>query len=173
MHHTCPRGLHLTRGSRLAVENLGLWRDNTEQISFHLATSVSESACMQSRSVAMPIFTYVAVVGLGLIALLFILDVTLEQGAPPIVTSERQGLPQPWRPDPTQVLTAEPAPAPDMTSEAVLAARPKVEPAPVAKHEPAPKKRRVTRRQPPDDYQHSYGWSRDRYPGFFGGFFGR
>ena len=109
---------------------------------------------------------------MGLIALLFILDVTLEKGAPPIVTNERQGLPQPWRPDPVEVLTAAPAPAPDMTSEAVLAAQPKVEPAPVA-NEPAPKKRRVTGRQPPDDYRHSYGWSRDRYPGFFGGLFGR
>jgi hypothetical protein len=121
----------------------------------------------------MPIFTYVAAVSVGLIALLFILNATLEKGARPIVTSERQGLPQPWRPEPTQVLTTAPAPAPDMTSQAVLAAQPKVEPARAAKHEPAPKKRRVTRRQQPDDYQHSYGWSRDRYPGFFGGFFGR
>jgi hypothetical protein len=121
----------------------------------------------------MPVFTYVAVVGLGLIALLLILDAKLEKGPPPIITSEREGLPQPWRPDPTQVLTAAPPPAPDMASEAVLAAQPKVQPAPVAKQEPAPKKRRVTRRQPPDDYQHSYGWSRDRYPSFFGGFFGR
>jgi hypothetical protein len=126
-----------------------------------------------SRSVAMPIFTYIAAVSLGLIALLFILNATLEKGAMPIVSSERQGLPQPWRPDPTQILTAAPAPAPDMTSEAVLAAQPKVEPTPMAKHELAPKKRRVTRRQPLDDYQHSYGWSRDHYPGFFGGFFGR
>jgi len=114
----------------------------------------------------MPIFTYVAVVGLGLIALLFILDARLEKGAPAIVTSE-QGLPKPWRPDPIQVLTAAPAPAPDMTSEAVLASQPKVEPVPAAKHEPAHKKRQVTRRQPSDD------WSRDRHSGFFGGFFGR
>jgi hypothetical protein len=70
----------------------------------------------------MPIFTYVVVVGSALIALLFIMDVTLEKEAPPIVTSERQGLPKPRHPDPIQVLTAAPAPAPDMTSEAVLAA---------------------------------------------------
>ena len=62
----------------------------------------------------MPIFTYVLVVGSALIALLFIMDVTVEKGAPPIVTSERQGLPKPWHPDPIQV-TATPAPAPDMT----------------------------------------------------------
>jgi hypothetical protein len=37
----------------------------------------------------MPIFTYVAVVSLGLIALLFILNASLEKGATPIVTSER------------------------------------------------------------------------------------
>ena len=118
----------------------------------------------------MPIFTYVVVVSLGLIALLFIMDVTLEKGPSPVVTSERQGLPKPWRPDLIQVLTAAPAPAPDMTSEAVLAAQPKVEPAPAAKSDAAPKKKRVTRRQPPDQYRQSYGWSRDSFGGFFGRF---
>jgi hypothetical protein len=92
-----------------------------------------------------------------------------ERGAP-IVTTERQGLPKPWHPDPIQVLTAAPAPAPDMTSEAVLAAQPKVEPAPVAKSDAAPKKKRVTRRQPPDQYRQSYGWSREPFGGFFGRF---
>jgi hypothetical protein len=38
----------------------------------------------------MPIFTYVLVVGSALIALLFIMDTTLEKGVPPIVASERQ-----------------------------------------------------------------------------------
>jgi hypothetical protein len=118
----------------------------------------------------MPIFTYVVVVSLGLIALLFIMDVTLEKGAPPIVTSERQGLPEPWHPDPIQVLTAAPAPAPDMTSQAVLAAQPNVAPAPVAKSDAAPKKKRVTRRQPPDQYRQSYGWSREPFGGFLGRF---
>jgi len=121
----------------------------------------------------MPIFTYFAVVSLGLIALLFVLDETLEKSAPPTVTTERQGLPQSSRPDRTQVLTTAPAPEPDMTSAAVLASQPKNEPAPVAKSEPTPKKRLVTRRQPPNDYRQSYGWSRNRYPDFFGGFFGR
>jgi hypothetical protein len=118
----------------------------------------------------MPIFTYVAVVSSALIALLFIIDVTLEKGAPPVVTSERQGLPKPWHPDPIQALTAAPAPAPDMTSEAVLAAQPKVEPAPVAKSDAAPKKKRITRRQPPEQYRQSYGWSREPFGGFFGRF---
>jgi hypothetical protein len=118
----------------------------------------------------MPIFTYVVVVSLGLIALLFIMDVTLEKGPSPIVTSERQGLPEPWHPDPIQVLTAAPAAAPDMTSPAVLAAQPNVAPAAVAKSDAAPKKKRVTRRQPPDQYRQSYGWSRERFGGFFGRF---
>ena len=120
----------------------------------------------------MPIFTYFVVAGLGLIALLFVLDGNLEK-AQPTITTERQGLPQARRPDPTQVLTTASAPAPDMTSEAVLAAQPKAQPAPVAKSEAAPEKRRVTRRRQPDDYGQSYSWSRNRYPDFFGGFFGR
>ena len=118
----------------------------------------------------MPIFTYVLVVGSALIALLFIMDVTVEKGAPPIVTSERQGLPKPWHPDPIQVLTAAPAAAPDMTSPAVLAAQPKVAPFAEAKSDAAPKKKRVTRRQPPDQYRQSYRWSRDSFGGFFGRF---
>ena len=73
-----------------------------------------------------------------------------------------------------------------MTSPLVLAAAPKAQSAPevVAKVEPAAraarveathKKKRVTSRQPPDDYRQSHGWSRDRYAGPFGGgtFFGR
>jgi len=121
----------------------------------------------------MPIFTYVAVVSLGLIALLFVLDGTLEKGAQPIITSERQGLPQAQRLDPTQVLTTASAPAPDMSSQAVLTAQPKVEQTPLAKSEAAPEKRRITRRQPRDDHPQSYGWSRNGYPDFFGGFFSR
>src|SRR5262249_52621625 len=52
----------------------------------------------------------------------------------------------------------------------------KVEPAArAARAEATPKKKRVTRRQPPDDYRQNHDWSRDRYPGPFGGgtFFGR
>ena len=134
----------------------------------------------------MPIFTYVVVVGSALIALLFVMGATPEKAAPPIVTSDRVGLPKPWHPDSIQTLAAAPAPAPDMTSPLVLAAAPKAQSAPevVAKVEPAAraarveathKKKRVTSRQPPDDYRQSYGWSRDRYPGSFSGgtFFGR
>ena len=70
----------------------------------------------------------------------------------------------PWRPDRKQVLSdAVPAPAPDMTSPLVLAAQPKaqsvpevlakVEPAALAARAEAPKKKRVTRTQPPVEYR--------------------
>ncbi|MGA8972031.1 MAG: hypothetical protein WB496_02380 [Pseudolabrys sp.] len=137
-------------------------------------------------SMARPIFTYVAVVSSVLIALMFVVNPMLEKGTRAVVTSDRVGLPKPWHPDSIQTLAAAPAPAPDMTSPLVLAAAPKTQSAPevVAKVEPATraarveathKKKRVTSRQPPDDYRQSYGWSRDRYPGPFGGgtFFGR
>jgi hypothetical protein len=73
----------------------------------------------------MPIFTYFAVAGSVLVASLFVMGPTPEDGTQAVVTSQRQGLPKPWHPDPTQILIATPAPARDMTSEAVLAAQPK------------------------------------------------
>jgi hypothetical protein len=73
-----------------------------------------------------------------------------------------------------------------MTSPLVLATQPKEQSAPAvratvepaaraARAEATPKKKRVTRRQPPDDYRQHRAWSRDRYAGPFGGgaFFGR
>jgi hypothetical protein len=57
-----------------------------------------------------------------------------------------------------------------MTSGAVLAAQPKVAPDAEAKSDAAPKKKRVTRRQPPEQYRQSYGWSREPFGGFFGRF---
>ena len=74
-------------------------------------------------SLAMPIFTYVAVVGSVLIALLFVVNPMLEKGTRAVVTSDRVGLPKPWHPNSIQTLAATPAPAPDMTSPLVLAAR--------------------------------------------------
>jgi hypothetical protein len=121
----------------------------------------------------MPIFTYFAVVGSVLIALLVVADATREKGTPAAVTVTSQyGLPKPWRPDPIQILAAAPAPAPEMTSPLVLAAAPKAQSAPevLAKVEPAaraaraeapPKKKRVTRRQPQVDYRQNNAWSRD------------
>ena len=96
------------------------------------------SSRLRSRSAAMPIFTYFAVAGSALIALLFVADATLEKGTPavatsqnglpkrPVVTSDQyDGLEKPWRPKTQkQILAAAPAPAPDMTSPLVLAAQP-------------------------------------------------
>ena len=67
---------------------------------------------------------FFAVAGLVLVALLFVADATL-QNVSPIVTSDRYGLPKSWHPDRVQTLTSTPAPAPDMTSQAVLGAQPK------------------------------------------------
>ena len=62
----------------------------------------------------MPIFTYFAVVGSVLIALLFVAGATLEKGTRavvtgqyglpkrPVVTSDQYGLEKPWRPDPAR-----------------------------------------------------------------------
>src|SRR5215470_13983639 len=114
----------------------------------------------------MPALTFLAVVGLALIALLFVADATLEPSSPPIVTSNRIGLPEPWHPDsmdPGAIrnLTTAPAPAPDMASELVRAAMPKAQavsnddPAKVkpaaraARAEALLTKKRVTRTQPP------------------------
>jgi hypothetical protein len=119
----------------------------------------------------MPIFSYFAVVGSVLVALLFAAEATLPKSASPVIaTSSIYGMPKPWRPDPTQTLATTPAPAPDMSSEAVLAAAPKA-----SKTEPAnersatanaaPKKKRVAaRKPPPDDPRQNYAWSRNGDP---------
>jgi hypothetical protein len=107
----------------------------------------------------MPALVFLAVVGFALVALLFVADATLENGPPPIVTSDRSGLPKPWHPDTVQTLTTAPALAPDMTSQAVLAAQPpealaKLDPtARAARAEAEPKKKRS---QQPFNYQQNY-----------------
>ena len=129
----------------------------------------------------MPIFTYFAVAGSVLIALLFVADATLEKDTPavvtsqyglpkrPVVTSDQYGLEKPWRPKTQkQILAAVPAPAPDMTSPLVLAAQPKAQSVPevLANVEPAalaamaeapPRKKRVTG-SPVDNLQ-KHTWS--------------
>ena len=79
----------------------------------------------------MPALTVLAVAGLALIAFLFVANATLEPSSPPIVTSQRSGLPEVQRPDVAQTFSA--APAPDMTSQAVLAAQPQSAPDALAK----------------------------------------
>jgi hypothetical protein len=74
----------------------------------------------------MPVLAFFAMVGLVLFALLFVADATLEQsGSPVIVTSQRTGLPAPQYDNAIKPLTTGSAPAPDMTSQAVVAAQPK------------------------------------------------
>src|SRR5262249_1190107 len=76
----------------------------------------------------MPALAFLAAVGLALVALLFVADATLENSSPVIVTSQPSGLTAPWHPHAIKPHTTEPAPAPDMTSQAVLAAQPKSAP---------------------------------------------
>ncbi|HET7806627.1 MAG TPA: hypothetical protein VFL53_20500 [Pseudolabrys sp.] len=77
----------------------------------------------------MPALTFLAVAGLGLIALLFLADATLEKSASPVIaTSQRSGLPESsLHSDNIPVLTTAPAPAPDMELPAVRDAQPKPE----------------------------------------------
>ena len=96
----------------------------------------------------MPALTFLAVVGLALVALLFVADATLES-SPVIVTSDRVGLPEPWRPDTAGTLTTTPATAPDMSSKAALSAQPseasaKIDPAARAARAEAPARKPVT-----------------------------
>jgi hypothetical protein len=123
----------------------------------------------------MPVLSFLAVVGFALIAMLFIADGTLEPSSPPIVTSNRVGLPEPWHPDsmyPDAIrnLTTSLAPAPDMASDLVRAAMPetqsasedlaKVDPAArAARAEAPPTKKRITRTQPPSEYRRNNTWS--------------
>jgi len=75
----------------------------------------------------MPALAFLAVAGLVL-ALLFVADAKLKNSSSPaIVTSQRIGLPEPQYHNATRTLTNTPAPAPDMTSQAVLAAQPQSE----------------------------------------------
>ena len=85
----------------------------------------------------MPVLAFFAVVGTMLVALLFAADATLENSSPVIVTSQRTGLPVPQYQNAIKTHTTAPAPAPDMTSQAVLDAQPKSVPEALAKIEPA------------------------------------
>ena len=95
----------------------------------------------------MPALAFLAVAGFVLTALLFVADAKLKNSSSPaIVTSQRTGLPQPQYHNATRTLTNTPAPAPDMTSQAVLAAQPKTE----TKHQATiPAEARAARAQAP------------------------
>ena len=85
----------------------------------------------------MPVLAFFAVVGSVLFAFLFVADATLESSSPAIVTSQRTGLPTPRYQNAIKTLTTASAPAPDMTSQVVLAAQPKSVSDTFAKIEPA------------------------------------
>src|SRR5262245_7655780 len=76
----------------------------------------------------MPALAFLAVAGLVLTALLFVSNAELKKSSSPaIITSQRIGLPEPQYHNTRRTLKNTPAPAPDMTSPAVLAAQPKSE----------------------------------------------
>jgi|SRR3974390_761358 len=103
----------------------------------------------------MPVLTFLSVAALALVALLFVADAVLQKSPPPIVTDSRIGLPERWRSDTIKILTTAPAPAPDMTSAAVIAAQPKV--APSAPAEVPTENNQVMR---PNNYRQSRGGDR-------------
>src|SRR5215467_10551317 len=123
----------------------------------------------------MPALMFVAVGGLVLTALLFVADAKLEKksGSPAIVTSQRTGLPERQYHSTTRILTEAPAPAPDMSSEAVRVAQPTSEPehksepehhatipaeARAARAEAPPRKRPVTPDPPPQNRYEQNGF---------------
>jgi hypothetical protein len=91
----------------------------------------------------MPIFKFLVVTGFALITLLFAANAMLEPGSPPIITSQRSGLPEPRTHNAARTLTTAPAPAPDMTSQAVRDAQPKSVPEALPKIEPAAREARA------------------------------
>lgn len=119
----------------------------------------------------MPILAFLAVAGLALIALLFFADVTLEKNDSPVIaTSQRSGLPESsLRFDKIHILTTAPAPAPDMTSQAVRDAQPKPQPQDPIKIHPEARAARaealpqVTRVTQPMNYQYRRSQVLDRF----------
>ena len=118
----------------------------------------------------MPLVSYFSVAGCCLVELMLLSDAVLPQPTRGLISSNFQGLAAPHA-KPRLDHDWTPAPAPDMSSPAVLAAeppRPEPETIQQAAAEPSaqavtpvPKKRRqVARRQPwRDDYAQADGWS--------------
>ena len=102
----------------------------------------------------MPVLPFLAAVGLVLVALLF------------VATSDRYDL-RLSHPDAIQALAAAPAPAPAMTSQAVLTAQATIEPAAhEAMAERRPTKKRVTRERQPVEYQQPFSGDRFSIKGY-------
>src|SRR4029077_11404456 len=88
---------------------------------------------------AMRVLAFLTVAGLVLLALLFLADASPKKKASPaIVTSQRTGLPEPPRHSSgMHILSSATAPAPNMTSQAVLDAQPKPDHEALTRIEPA------------------------------------
>ena len=111
----------------------------------------------------MPIFSYFALMGSVLVALLFVADATLEKSGRFPNNSQITGLPKAWDPK-TQVLAANPAPEPDMTSDAVKAAAPLVVAATnsaAATPTVKPHAKKSARRPLPEQAGQRYAWRPD------------
>lgn len=131
----------------------------------------------------MPIFSYFAVVGTALVALLFFADANLEKRGPLAISTNFEGLPKPWKPELNPPLP--PAKPPEIQAKAAPSLDPSFNTAPTttvaqappeqppvqhtAKAEPAPKKQKhAARKQPPRrDDRERYAWRHDN--GWFGG----
>jgi hypothetical protein len=126
--------------------------------------------------VAMPILSYFAVMGSVLVALLFVADATLEKSGRLPNNSQFTGLPKAWDPK-TQILASNPAPEPDMTSDAVKAAAPLVVAATnsaVATPTVKPHAKKSARRHPlPEQAGQRYAWRPDDSWAFRGSAFPR
>jgi hypothetical protein len=135
----------------------------------------------------MPILSYFFVAGTALLALLFYANASMEPRGPLAVTTDFEGLPRPWQGPAAPNLASRPAPAPDMNSDAVLAAAPQATAsgklaattsgvAPVeqtAAADTAPKKKKHVARKAPRQDEHAprYAWQSGNPSPF--GFFGR
>jgi hypothetical protein len=119
----------------------------------------------------MPLLSYVVVTGSILLALMFVADATLEKSERLPNNSQFAGLPKAWDTK-TQNFASNPAPEPDMTSDAVKAAAPLVVAATnsaTARPTVKPHAKKIARRHPlPGDAGQRYAWRPDDSEAFRG-----
>ena len=112
----------------------------------------------------MPLLSYVVVIGSILLALMFVAEATLEKSERLPNNSQSAGLPKAWDPK-TQNFASNPAPEPDMTSDAVKAAAPLVVAATNSTTATAtvkPHAKKTARRHPlPGEAGQRYAWRPD------------
>jgi hypothetical protein len=151
--------------ARLAAKHQVVTNIRTGNRELRIAAGAAKSRRRFVSRVPMPIFSYFAVMGSVLVALLFVIDVTVEKPKPRWISSQFTGLPKPWHPE-TQKLAANPAPEPDTASEdavkaaalpAVAAAMNRAATTPAVS--PNTKKKRVARKRPlPNEAGQRYAW---------------